>query len=491
MTLPSVTDANYPTHAEIRDGILRTIRYGFARRGLVANVLEGSDQWYRADALARRVSIAIANGKIGRQNMSPLDSQDDALVELASVFGVNERPASTAAGYVTIKCTGTISIPADFQCTAGTGRKFKTTSTNASIATAASVQVEALAAGKASNLTAGEPVTWDSAAIGQLDHQATVAAGGIDGGAEADDTETLRARLIDRLSFPATGNNWAQTKLDAENASAAVLVAFVYPAMRGPSSEDVAVVGAAGDGVLSSTTVTRVSSAILAKMPGHQNLNATGILNQELDVVLAATLPLPASAGGAGGGWRDAAPWPAENVKVTAYNPTTGVATVNGSTAPTVGAQIGLWDPTAAAMLEKTILTVSGSGPWTITVEGGFGFDPTGVYISAGAVGLVAYATAAFVEFGPTKLGPGEKTTSLDILPRARRHPTTDLAYPSDLTRVALGAITKAYPEILDLDYAARFETGTTTTRTSPSIPPTTADPPRRLKVKHFAIRKA
>lgn len=496
MTLPTVDGANYPTHAEIRDGMLRARLYAYQRRGLVADVLEGSEAWYVADRLARRVTIAIANGKIARSAMSPLDATGEDLVTLADVFGVRPRPASKATGFVTIRCTGTISIPSGFQCTGPGGRKYKTTSTNPSIATGATIQVEAVTAGTASNLAAGSQVTWDSASIGQLDPKATVAAGGIDGGAAEDTEEVLRSRLLDRLSFPATGNNWAQTKADAEAASAAVSVAFVYPAVRGPASTDVAVVGASGDGVLSSATIERVKASVLANRPGTDSLNITAIVSQEVDVVLSATLPLPVSAGGAGGGWRDSAPWPAENAKITAYNSTTGVATVSAATAPTVGANVGAWDHAAAntdgttgRMREFVIASVSGGGPYDITVQGGFGFDPAGAHLSAGAENLVAYAQTAMGLF--RAVGPGEKTTSLDILPRARRHPGTDTAYPSDLTTVLLGGITTAHAEFLDLSYGARFDTGTTTPRTSPSVPSTTADPPRRLWVKHFALRKA
>lgn len=490
MTLPSVTDANFPTHDEIRSGLLRAVRYAFARRGLEANVLEGSERWYRYDALARRVTIAIANNQITSTATSPLDAQDQDLLDLAAVFGITPRPASFASGFLIIRATGTLSIPKDYQDSARTGRKHKTTVQRIGITTGTPVEVIAVAAGRASNLEAGEEVTWDSAAVGGLDHRATVASGGITGGEDADDVETVRARLLDRLAFPAVGNNWAQTKADAEAASAAVQVAFVYPAVRGPASEDVALVGSSGDGTLSSSTIARVTTDIQGRQGGNPSLNVTGIVNQELDVVLAATLPLPESAGGSGGGWLDATPWPPATVKVTAYNSVTGVATVTGGiTGPSIGTRIAIWDPDDETLYEYTVLTVAGGGPWTITVVGGFSVNPTGAYISAGAENLQSYFTTALVEM--RKLGPGEKTASPDILPRGRRHPSPDLAYPSALTNTSIAAILRTYPEFLDLVYSVRYETGTTTSRSSPSLPATTADPPNRLRVKHLAIRKA
>jgi hypothetical protein len=43
----------------------------------------------------------------------------------------------------------------------------------------------------------------------------------------------------------------------------------------------------------------------------------------------------------------------------------------------------------------------------------------------------------------------------------------------------------------LEVTYGLRLETGTTTARTSPSVPATTADPPRILTLKYWALRKA
>jgi hypothetical protein len=205
--------------------------------------------------------------------------------------------------------------------------------------------------------------------------------------------------------------------------------------------------------------------------------------------VIAMSLPLPKVAGGAGGGWRDATPWPRANVKVTAYS--NDIATVNGAVAPAVGNHIGIWDPTEETMNEYTIATVSGSGPWTITVQTGFGFDPTGAYVSAGASRLGEYADALAAQY--VLLGPGEKTDWPELLPLALRQPGADVAYPSDVTSVQLnaGLSGATFPEILNAAYALSVETGTSTARTSPSLPSAVADPPRRLKLKHLAIRRA
>ena len=197
MTLPAVGSATYPTVAEIRDSILRTIKLGFQRIGLSANVLFGSENYVRADAIARRVVHAFANNKIALQDYSPLTAQDENLVLVARVYGVEKRAPSKAAGYVKIVCTGTVTIPAGYQCTAPNGEKYQTTTAN-TVATLAEIEVQAVNTGDATNQDALTRVTWDSNAVGPLQQVATVGAAGITGGFEEDSQEKLRQRLIDR-----------------------------------------------------------------------------------------------------------------------------------------------------------------------------------------------------------------------------------------------------------------------------------------------------
>ncbi len=71
----------------------------------------------------------------------------------------------------------------------------------------------------------------------------------------------------------------------------------------------------------------------------------------------------------------------------------------------------------------------------------------------------------------------------------ARRRPSPDVERPYALTSTQLKAVQNAQPEVSDITYAARYETGTTTTRTIPSVPATTAQAPRRLGLQHLAFR--
>jgi len=502
-TAATIGVAAYPTPDDVLNAMLRTLKFGYQRVGIAVNVLPGSEHYERAKMLAQRASIALANGKIARQDFSPLTATGDALRAICGVFGVSERAANGAAGYVTIACTGTITIPSGFRGTAPNGKKYDTVSSSVGITTGAKVQLRAVATGTATDQIVGTQITWDSAAVGGLKQTAVVAAGGFTGGSAADTDETLRRRLIDAISFPSAGGNIAFVKQTAEESTSAVKTAYVYAAVQGPGSLDVAVISDEADGTLSDANVATVQSAVVGNLPGGViAVNATTITPQYVDVILSATLPAAKNAGGTGGGWLDASPWPsgaftagADDGHVTGYVSATGVATIRISTAPVVGQRIGIWDPIGGDKLdgemnEYTITVVGGiSGARTIKVDGGFKVDPTGAYVSTGAAQLAAYASAYKTQM--QALGPGEKTDDVDILQRGRRQLGVDVADPSDLTTAMLSAVQTAYSEVSNLAYLGRFATGTTTTKTTPDIPSTTALPPKRFTLEHFALRKA
>jgi len=490
MTLPAVGDADFPTPLECRDRILEAIRYAYAEQGLTANILPGSDHFIRAEKYAARVSIAIANGELAEADMNPLTATGDALVTLAGIFGITKRAAVGAAGPVTIDSTAAVAIPAEFQCTAPDGQTYQVI-TGATVADGGSIDVLATTAGEASNQLAGTVMTWDSAAIGALSPLAVVGAGGLTGGADTDSDEVLRTRLLNHLANPAVGGNASAVTGWAEASSASVEAAYCYPACRGPASYDVAVTAVGGDRTLTAAALAPVEAYILARMPGQNSLNLTSVTPAPVDVVLSARLPLPVAAGGAGGGWRDSAPWPSTIAKCTAY--AAGVATIATGNAPIVGQAIGVWTPTGldadgepGVMREYTIATVTGAGPVDITVQGGFTESPLNAYVSAGAEYLVDYA-ATFRD-AVLALGPGQKTELAELLPLAARKPAVDAVAPSDLTSKQLAVLTTTYGEMGNAAYEARYESGGVTPRSSPPVPASSADPPGILTLTYFAI---
>lgn len=498
-----VDNQAYPTHDEIRDQILADQLFAADTVGINLNVKPGSDHYVRADAFARVTSIAIANGKLASAAVSPLTAQGDDLLQLAAVHGVAARPAAKGRGFVIIKTPLPFPgapaivavIPQGYVCTAPDGFRYETTSVN-TVSINDTVEVQSLLEGEDTNQVAGTVLTWDSSAVGNLLPTCIVTAGGIDGGADKDDVETVRRRLLQKLAAPGVGGNSNFVIETAQNSSAAIQNAYDYPAIRGPGSDDITIVKATGDRGLDAVTVSACAAAVVAALPGHGSYIVTTPTAEYVDIVFDTTLPLPASAGGAGGGWRDASPWPAEITEITSQSAT--AITVTSTATPSVGTQFAIWDPAIedadgnlGAMREYTAIVVGGgAGAWTIEVEGGFDKDYTigatvNPYISAGAYSLAQYGTAARNEF--EKLGPGEKTANALLLPRSRRHPPPDVQGPMAINSRIITGIESQFSEIA-LEYAARYETGTATPITGPTVPATTADPPNIIVLKYLAF---
>jgi uncharacterized phage protein gp47/JayE len=484
-----VGQAAYPTVSEIRDAILRDLlNYGL-QYGLTFNVLPGSEHYLQATAIANQVAIAIANNKISNDNRNFLTATGTALEDICRAYGITKRAASPSTGFILLDIAGSCSIPLLYQWTGPNGKKYIPVAAGAALVDEEPFEMRSVESGALTELAAGTVGTWDSAAIAALRPTATVDAGGISGGTDGDTDEILRRRLIERLAEQAIGGNASSVRGWAEEPTAAVEAAYVYDAPQGPGSYGFAVTEAGGDRAPSDQVVQLAAANVFAKMPGGViTLNATSVYPEGVDIIFNTILPLPPSSGGSGGGWRDATPWPVEVTRITTI--AGAVFTVDSTTTPVTGNHIGVWDPIGQVMYELEIVSAitGGAGAWIFTVSGSTSFITANdeFYVSAGAENLVTYAVTALAEI--EKLGPGEKTDSAELLPRALRFPSPEVVAPYRLTSLQPAGITLEHPEIIGLEYAARYATTTTTALTSASIPPTTADPPRILVLKHLAF---
>jgi uncharacterized phage protein gp47/JayE len=513
LATPTVNSQFYPTKEELKALYLRRVKHAarIANSDFVVNVLPGSEYDLRGDAIASVAAPAYANNKLANIDRSPLQATGtevgDPLYELTRQYGVSPRAASPATGYVLVNVAAaasvvggptppatTVTIPAGYVCQAPDGLKYTVVSTTVAVQGTA-VQVKASTGGEDTNQDPATPMVWVSTGVGKLLTNCQVDSDGLTGGTSADGEQELRNRLLDRLSFPSVGGNWAQSKQWAEDASSTVSDAFVYCAARGPGSIDIALVKEDGDRTVSSVVINAVASAVAAQLPGHVDLNVTTVASQLLDVVIDAQLPLPVFAGGAGGGWKDATPWPnatSGSVKITAINGTNTQITTNASAlnGVAVGHHIAIWNPDDETLYQYEVSEAVVDGGFVkIKVIGGFSWDPSGAYISADAENLDSYCASLLESF--QALGPGEKTSDGRLLPRAYRRPTQDVKGPTDVGSKLLATVTNDYPEILSLEFRHRYETGTTTTRSTPGLPSATSDPPKILAVEHMAFMKS
>lgn len=503
MSAPTVQGQFLPTQEELVNIYKRCIQAGAARRGLTVNVLPGSEYDDRARACARIAAAAFANHKLSVAALNPLDATGSYLEELCQVFGVPKYGPSKSIGTVAVRVVGvsTVTIPAGFRGSTDDGEKYEVRESKA-VANGEMVDIVAVNGGESTNQPAGTVFTWDSASIAKLRREAAVGPGGLTEGRDGDTEERLRARLLARLAAPGVGGNWSMIQQLAESSSSAISAAYVYPSIQGPGSYGVAVVSTEPDREVSTAVVNAAAQAITAAMPGHAKLNMTTVSAQYVDIVVKLRLQLPVQAGGKGGGWRDGVPWPNATsgpVKITAFNATTGEITTDATALNglTVGMHLAIWDYAnagndesageASPVFEFTVATAAVSGGFVkITAVSGFSKSYVNAYLSAGAERIKNYLISFYDQM--VALGPGEKTSNVWILPRGYRKPTADVSGPSDLTSQLLLALPDAYPEIMNIDWVARYSTGTTTPKTAPSIPTAITDPPKILALRHMAF---
>lgn len=489
------------TVRDTHDDYLRTIRNGLIQNGIANPQLgPGSDEDLYATAIANELAPVYANTVIKADAQMPDTAAGDVpagqlvgadLQRLMATVGLAPRPAGPSSGFITLDCSATTTIPDGSQLIDSAGTRFQV-QTPGTYANGALVPVIAVDTGSKTNHAAGDVLQW---VVGPpyCNTKQLVASGGLTGGAEAEDTETARARLLDRLAHPPGSGNWSQLAGYAEKSTPIVQKAFPYPAVNGPSTAHVAVVG-----YTSATSKSRVVDAlvmsgtvvpyVLGKMPEFVELVTTTVVDQPVDVAVGLSLPASpqASPAGPGGGWVDGTPWPAISgvqtyANVLAVTSSTNF-TVNAPTPPTAGvSHICMVDPVTWKLLRAKVLTVSGAtGNYVITIDTPFPnvtavnliLGTTGSLICPDAVNMQAYVDALLGAFA--LMGPGEKTSNVSALTRGFRHPLPQMAWPYSLGATQLKTISNSGAEVLDVAWYFR-------TLTVPSVPVSVASAPNQL----------
>lgn len=123
----------------------------------------------------------------------------------AGHYGITRLSAATAAGSVTLTGTDGVSVPAGAGLQTSNGSAVYAVQAAVTIASGtATATVRAVTGGELGNLDAGTLLTLITAVAG-VQPTATVAAGGLSGGSDAETDASLRARLLTRLSDPPQG----------------------------------------------------------------------------------------------------------------------------------------------------------------------------------------------------------------------------------------------------------------------------------------------
>lgn len=489
---------------EIRDDILRTIRNGLVTFGVAnPNVGPNSDWILGATALGDELAVIGANNVVAVDNIMPDTAGDEGIARWCEVLGIVPQPATGSIGYIVLSSSAPCPVATGQELTDSAGLRYRVV-TGGTYANGSDILVEAVSVGAETNHDEGDVLRWAGAPPFAED-RALVGAGGLVNGAPAQDLETLRAIVLDRLQTPSGSGNWAYGVACAERSSPKVQKAFFYPAVQGPATGDLAVVAAPTDTEKTRNVAATVVSFVVDPFvrglnPEHPNLTITTVDNVETDVAIAIQIPDAPTANppGAGGGWVNGTPWPRPDGVSTFRCTVTGVTsstviTVDAAQEPTIGVSRIAWlSPLNWQVYTALVVAVSGTpGAYTITLDAPFPNVMVGAYVWPECENAKEYCAAVLAAY--KGMGPGEKTTNASALNRGFRHPPPSVSWPMAIGPNILNALTAdALPEVSAAQYLHRTD-GTTTLAGSagtivPQVPTLLSGKPKQFIPRHIGL---
>ncbi len=170
---------------------------------------------------------------LGRQIFA--DTADETfLTRQGGIFGVARNPPEFATGEVTITGTNGTVIPAGTVLIRADGTEYTTDAEETIASGTATADVTASVAAEDGNCDAATELSFESPISG-ADSVVTVAVGGLSGGADLEDVEDYRVRVLERMRSPPHGGAEADYIAWAKEVSG-VTRAWVYPSANGAGS---------------------------------------------------------------------------------------------------------------------------------------------------------------------------------------------------------------------------------------------------------------
>lgn len=267
-------------------------------RAAIESRLPGADAGLRFSALGVLADVIAAAQHLQHGHLDwivrqclPDSAEGEYLTRWATLYGIARKPATRAAGHLTLTgISGTV-LPSGRELTRADGTRYVTTAA-ATIGGGgtATVPVEALAGGDAGNAPEATRLTLSLAVVG-LEGSALVAAGGLTGGAGEEADADLRARLLQRLRQPPQGGA-ARDYIAWALELPSVTRAWVRPLWRGVGTLDVFFVCDRRDNIIPTLgDVAEMQDYLDARRPVTADVLALAPVAVPLDVTITALTP--------------------------------------------------------------------------------------------------------------------------------------------------------------------------------------------------------
>lgn len=462
--------ASEPTRLQTptREKRVQDYKRDYKLRNPDASTAEGEQPDIDARLLADQLIPLDAIAQQAGDSLSLLNQSEEDLKNTYEPQGILWPAAKGASGYVTITAAsaGAPILYGDELKDLNTDLRFKCLEENYAWQDGDSVPIGGVSTGTLTNLPEGTQLRWTQPRPGLGDLAVVVGEEGLTGGVERATPDEYRALVAEAHASPAaSGNNADIQREGAKTPGVPFLQIFTYPAILGACTS--AVVGILKPSRLGASRVPtslqrdELEAYVSGQFPEGDIYYFPYCTEEPVDIVAEMRWAKAAE------GWGDVAPWPprrataagkigvASVADATSFVLRTDNSVYTGIPAPTPGTKIAFWNLASATFVRKTVLTSTGTGPWTITCDMTFNAsDPSYVPVVAqpccpwsGSLTEVGKSILTSFE----KLGPGEMledTYFFDDGYRRKRNPESPKLWPSVLTN-------KNLSDALDLDVVA------------------------------------
>jgi len=441
------------------------------------SVAPNSPIYLEFETLVNEFMMPLNNLQLTFDSVMPDSAVGSDLDRICNNYGLTRRIANPATGAVRISCTATTTVVAGSRLINKLGIIY-TVDVGGNYSNNQIINLTCAQTGIVGNASVGSVFTWID--LPAYTANSAVVAVEFAGGTEIEDDDTLRNRLFNLLYNRPSFANWQDVVLLAENYNPQkIQKAFMYACANGPATQHLALAGySVADPTnrgrdIDSTTLSQATSYIVGNLPGYTNTVVTTVANLTTTVSFQMNLPYPVGAVnlGTGGGWLDFTPFPQINALTSAHNGTTNfaycfVSGITNSTTFTISSplntppQAGItrisWVDRANNWIVQTstIISYTGTGPYTVTVDVPFVGIAVNDAIFPAAESAQIYLDTALNYF--SLLGPGEKTNISNLISRASRQPLPTINWFNNINANLLKQIENSGQEVLGCQFAAR-----------------------------------
>lgn len=456
-----------PTRDTERDRWLRDYRF----RDPSSETTEGTQPWIDGSTMADAVMPLYHDIKLVADATDPAKIGGALLDTQAGADGVIRPAAVGASGSVTASASvggGTIFAGDEI---IGRSLRYKCIAT-ALYNNGDEVPIQGIDTGPATNLAAGTVMTWTSPRPG-INANAPVTeqpdGSGLTGGRDKATDEEYRLLWQEaRQSRPASGNDAEIQELAEQTFGFSVEKAYTYPGILGPSTTCIAFTlkpaSTGASRVPNPSQIAAVLANVVGAMPADEGIFGATLIAEPVDL----SLLIRWDPGGAG--WSDLVTWPeydgiaGQAITVASATDATHfvLKSANGDYTdlipPSAGKTIGFYDLTFATFRRKKILTVTGSGPWTIVCDTSNSASDEG-YIPVVNTRAMPWSESLQDLVLPLAgyfetLGPGEQVSGFfgsGVL--QRRQPTSPRSYPNVVTTKGLEGAMENVASVFDVTF--------------------------------------